>query len=794
MMMRLATFSLALVASLSFQAQMDLVPRWPSSDDLLGLTGDGPSGSEVNVAETYTEANRLIIEENWAEAEALMAVLLEAQPENRNFAFKRALCLRAIPGRLAEAVPLVHRAVDGPFASRYNAFSIDEVLPPEEALELGLEVLQFAYHFAEAQALAQVIAERYPKRDYRHQRALEVIEECNFASHCVKSPVRMSIEPEGALNSSSADYAPVVTPDGQTLYFTSHRGGNGRTNEPGQIYRSIRVGNTWSRPVRMDIGTPGRDVTTVSIIGDGESLIAYQGYRNEGSIWKLTPDEYGGWTQEEKLGFPVDSRHWETSLSERFDGWERVFVSDRPGGLGGRDLYRTVKLPDGTWSEPLNLGRRINSAGDEESPVLSADGQTLVFASTGRPGMGGFDLYRCRRLDNGSWSDPEHLGHPLNTPGDEAVLTLDASGSAGYISSTRGGGDDLNIYHVEFLDDPAEVLAVMIGEVMAWRNGDVMEVRSVDEGAAVFRVFRARKGSGKFLAALPPCREYNFSWIRDGETLMERRESIGCEAAYGVSQEVIRLAPFGEGGPVESPDPEMPVIEEEDGRDLAGTTTGLEEPTEEPMKPAVSEMSASADAGGGDALPVRGDDEEDSPAGTADAVVTGPEVNRTEATEATVSPEVAAADATAVAEPAPVTMIEFGAVSEQIEFGYGKYLPQSGSRELVSMALSIMERRDAGEIPVLQIEGSASFVPVKNKRAYETNEQLARMRAEKARDAMIQELAKRGLQVGVDYQIVLEWRVAGPDYRGDAVEGVQTYRSYQFAKFALSRTLVEQRH
>lgn len=764
MMMRLAFLFGAVLASIPVDAQMGSDLHWPAAEFLYGGPLEEPTGSEVNMAETYIEANRLIIEENWSEAEALMAVLLEEQPENRNFAFKRALCLKAIPGRLEEAIPLVHRAVDGPFASRYNAFDIEEVLPPEEALELGLEVLQFAYHFAEAQALAQVIVERFPKRDYRHVRALEVIEECEFAADCIKSPVRMSIEPERALNSASADYAPVVTPDGQTLYFTSHRGGNGKANDPGKIYRSRRVGDAWSRPVRMEIGTPGRDVTTVGIIGDGEALIAYQGYRNEGGIWKLTPDEYGGWTNEEKLGFPIDSRHWETSLSERFDGWERIFVSNRPGGMGGRDLYRTVKLPDGTWSEPLNLGRRINSAGDEESPVLSADGQTLIFASKGHPGMGGFDLYRCRRLDNGSWSDPEHLGHPLNTPGDEAVLTLDASGGAGYISSTRGGGDDLNIYHVEFLEEPSEVLAVMIGEVMAWREGDVIEVRSVDAGAAVFRVFRARKGSGKFLAALPPCREYNFSWIRNGETLFERREVIDCGLAYGVEQEVMRLAPFGTGGPVEAPDPEMPSEEME----------------------AVAANSGAADGLNDARNPVDAFDAED-----AEDVEDVEDVEDAEDV-AGAGEEAAAASMTSPA--APVTMIEFGAVTEQIEFGYGQYMPSSGARELVSMALSIMERNEAGEIPVLQIEGSASFVPVKNKRAYETNEQLARMRAEKARDAMIQELAKRGLQVGVDYQIVLEWGVAGPDYQGDAIQSAQTYRNYQFAKFALSRTLVEQRH
>ena len=102
-------------------------------------------------------------------------------------------------------------------------------------------------------------------------------------------------------------------------------------------------------------------------------------------------------------------------------------------------------------------------------------------------------------------------------------------------------------------------------------------------------------------------------------------------------------------------------------------------------------------------------------------------------------------EAPAVSPTAPMTMMEFGAVEERIEFGYGQYMSKAGARELVSVALSIAERNEAGEVPILQIEGSASFVPVKNKRAYDSNEQLAKMRAEKARDAMITELAKRGI-------------------------------------------------
>ena len=124
-----------------------------------------------------------------------MEVLFKEAPDNRNFAFKWALCLQAIPGRIQEAVPLVHMAVNGPFASRYNAFSVDQrPLPPEEALQLGVRgACRMPIILPKPEALAEVVAERFPKRDYRHERALEVMEECEFAAACVLEPVRMDI-------------------------------------------------------------------------------------------------------------------------------------------------------------------------------------------------------------------------------------------------------------------------------------------------------------------------------------------------------------------------------------------------------------------------------------------------------------------------------------------------------------------------------------------------------------------------------------------------------------------------
>jgi len=773
-MYRIHFLAMLLAVSSAGAAQMTFDGRWPSLVELADgvelpdiLVGE----EELSAYEAYTEANRLIIEQNWVEAEAILEAMMAADPDNRNFAYKRALCLRAIKGRLEEAVPLAMQAIQGEFAKRYNPFDVEMTLPPETALDMALEVLQFSGHFPEAQAVAKSMMDRYPERDYLHNKAKRALADCVFAMKCIADPQRMDIQEEGALNSGSADYAPMLSPDGEAVYFTSYRGQTGAEDKKrGRIFRAHRTARGWSSPTEVVLGHGGKDVTTVGILGDEETLLVYQSQRNEGAVWKVTKDVTGRWAFDEKLGYPIDSRHWETSLTERFDGRERVFVSDRPGGQGGRDLYRTVLLPDGTWSEPLNLGTRINTPGEEESPVLSADGRFLVFSSNGHQGMGGFDLFRCVRLDNGSWSEPEHMGHPLNTPGDEAMVTLDASGQSGYLSSKREGGLDLDIYRVDILGEPEEVLAVYLGKVNSWREGDVIEVKSIDEGPAVFRVFRARPGNGDFVAALPPCREYRMSWVRRGKTLESRSEFIPCDAAYGNDREVGRLDPFGK-------DEKKPVLPREMPNRKPRTDSG----TGAMKAGTYVEASIKSDApSSSESNPV--------PSHSFDRVQEGAdsaEVER-DASESEGAAPVAA-------EPTAMAYVEFEAVSATVEFGYGRYLTQSGSSEVQGMVAEILARSAMGEVPVLEIEGSASFVPVKNKRAYESNEQLAKMRAQRARDAIITALSAEGLEVGIDFQIVLDWKVAGPEFKGDAVKGQSTYRNFQYAKFSLGRQLVEKR-
>jgi len=114
-------------------------------------------------------------------------------------------------------------------------------------------------------------------------------------------------------------------------------------------------------------------------------------------------------------------------------------------------LYESSRNEEGVWSKLKSLGARINTWGDEITPFVAADGQSIFFASNGLQGMGGFDVFKTTRNGAGGWSEPEHLGYPVNSVDDDLAFVVGAKGQLGYVSSrrdvTRG---DLDVFEARF--------------------------------------------------------------------------------------------------------------------------------------------------------------------------------------------------------------------------------------------------------------------------------------------------------------------------------------------------------
>ena len=122
------------------------------------------------------------------------------------------------------------------------------------------------------------------------------------------------------------------------------------------------------------------------------------------------------------------------------DGRTLYFSSNRPGGKGGRDIWKTTLGNDGRWSKAENMGDSINTAMDEVSPFIHYDDQTMYFSSNGHVGMGGFDIYYTRKTSDSTWSSPTNIGYPINTDSDELNLVVGAGGKMAIFSSDKLNG------------------------------------------------------------------------------------------------------------------------------------------------------------------------------------------------------------------------------------------------------------------------------------------------------------------------------------------------------------------
>jgi Tol biopolymer transport system component len=335
-----------------------------------------------------------------------------------------------------------------------------------------------------------------------------------------QSPVNQVIENLGpSVNSSLPDYVPVISASGDDLFFTSRRnGGTTDQKDPNgdffeDVYFSKNINGHWTEAVNLGnpVNTSTHDAA-VAIAPSGNQLLIYRTNEQQdaGDIY-VSSAEKEGWSTPELLSEKINSRYFEPSACFSPDEQSVYFASNRPGGFGGKDLYRVVKLPDGNWSDPVNLGPDINTAGHEDAPFISADGKYLLFSSTGHGSIGGYDVFKAvYHSETGMFTSPVNIGHPVNTVFDDIYLVLDASGSTGYYSTNRKGGfGGHDIYKVTFNHNNSRVIVkgmvtdengLPVRAEIALHSDDYPEepvVRSV-----------SNRVTGKFLLILEPGTSY----------------------------------------------------------------------------------------------------------------------------------------------------------------------------------------------------------------------------------------------------------------------------------------------
>jgi len=383
---------------------------------------------------------------------------LQYNPDNAALNYKLGVCYLFTDNKY-EAINYLLRAytLDGELSGDIHlllGMAYQLVLEFDKAME------QYNTHSSqldptEKQAYSKTLAKRF--------------DECMNGKNLSRNPVRVIIQPLGEeVNSKYDDYNPLFAFNDTALFFTSRRPfGKSKRNKIDNkfnedIYRSSLEGGMFQKAIRYDkpFNTENNDAV-VGVTNDGNTLLIYRGNIKGGDIQisSFRPDK-NSWSRPKSVSARLTSKDGETSACISPDGKELYYISRNSKlTLGGKDILFSTLDSKGKWSEPVNLGLTINSPYDEEGVFITPDNHYLYFASKGHTSMGGFDIFRSERKEDGSWSDPENLGYPLNTPDDEVFYITDQTGSHGYYSAIReGGSGSRDICKVVFLGSEKELV------------------------------------------------------------------------------------------------------------------------------------------------------------------------------------------------------------------------------------------------------------------------------------------------------------------------------------------------
>ncbi|TAF66913.1 MAG: hypothetical protein EAZ55_04385 [Cytophagales bacterium] len=274
------------------------------------------------------------------------------------------------------------------------------------------------------------------------QYAKKVKGDCLYAKEHINTVLPYNaIALPAPINQLYLQYFPALTADNQYLIFTGRKATNNPQRPSGDedMYISQWNNGQWSNPTSISnqINTAENE-GTCSISADGRTIVF--------TSCNSTPDNLGKcdlyitrkigdeWTKPVNIGAPINSVAWESQPSLSADGKTLYFVSNRPGGLGGKDIWVSYLGTDNRWTMPKNLGNVVNTVFDEVSPLIHVNGKTLFFSSNGHTGFGGYDIFSAERQANLSWTAPKNMGYPLNTHEDQVGLFITTDGTKGFYS------------------------------------------------------------------------------------------------------------------------------------------------------------------------------------------------------------------------------------------------------------------------------------------------------------------------------------------------------------------------
>lgn len=384
--------------------------------------------TEEKLKEQFVEAESFFLFEEYKDALPLYQRILQADPENFNINYKVGICYLNDDYQVKKSILYLEKAARGTNPGSKTTSFKERMAPPEALYYLGI-----AYRsnnmLNEAIEAFQQFKQVLDPEVYDIELLEEQITACQVAEKLQAKPMYfVSLNLDEAINTRFEELYPLVSGDEKSIVFTRRlqfydavfyaRRENGKWTEPENLTPYFGVdGNTWSTGLSFD----------------GSELFVYRSDNFDGNLY-VSRYRNGKWSKLEKLNGNINTKYWESHASVSKDGRTLYFTSNRAGGYGGLDIYKSERSRTGDWGPAINLGPVINSKYNEDTPFLTDDGNTLYFSSMGHYNMGGYDVFYSTRLAGGQWSKPINAGYPLNNTRDNQFFVPVQNGAFAYYS------------------------------------------------------------------------------------------------------------------------------------------------------------------------------------------------------------------------------------------------------------------------------------------------------------------------------------------------------------------------
>lgn len=367
---------------------------------------------DFDAEKTFFDARFYTLYNRYEDALDLYLKLIEKGYGNENIYYLTGKTYLNIPGLKVKSIEWLEKATNK-ITPKYNELSFNiDAAPLSVWLLLG-QAYQISGNLEKARSAYRKFVNQAARDNEKLSLAEKLLASCDTAEKYLSRPLDTEITEPAFLKVSDVNYNVTVSEDGSTLAFMSD------ARYYHAIYYSTFRNGHWTEPrnITMELESDGNFLVN-SLTFDGKALLLSAPAGNNGWDIYISYFDRNHWLPAKPFSKKINSFHDETyafldSLNEVI-----YFVSNRPGGLGGFDLYKVDRTENGEWGNVTNLGEPVNTPGDENTPYVTHNGSRLYYSSNGITGMGGYDVF-ISTLESGRWSRPVNAGSPPNTTDDD---------------------------------------------------------------------------------------------------------------------------------------------------------------------------------------------------------------------------------------------------------------------------------------------------------------------------------------------------------------------------------------